>query len=111
LVAPVAPTPAKPQEAAATATVIPPATAAPILAAPPTPEPTLVPLTPAPAAPTAGDACPDALAPPAGARVGWLARAAGCPDIALANLDGVRQWVRRDALSDDIYGQLPEIEP
>ncbi len=86
------------------------APAPPQQAATPTPTPAPAPA-PAPAAPTIGDACPPAVTPPDGARVGWLARAAGCPDIALGNLDGVRQWVRRDRLSDDVYNQLPEVEP
>jgi predicted lipid-binding transport protein (Tim44 family) len=73
---------------------------------------------PAPAAPeldpataAAGNACPEGVTPPDGVPVGWLARVAGCSDIALATLDGVRQWVRRDRLDDDIYYQLPEVTP
>lgn len=97
--------PVAPAEAATTA----PAPAA--LPAPARPGPTPTPTAAAPAEPTIGEACPPAITPPAGARVGWLARAAGCPNIALANLDGVRQWVRRDRLSDDVYNQLPEVEP
>lgn len=100
--APVTPTPAKPEQAAATATTTPPSS--------PTPAPTAT-ATPAPAAPTAGDACPPADEPPAGARLGWLARATGCPDIALASVNGVRQWVRRSILPDDFYYQLPEVQP
>jgi hypothetical protein len=64
-----------------------------------------------PAQPTAGDACPDAIAPGPEVRVGWLARVAGCPHIALGNIDGTRQWVLRDRLSDAIYAQLPEVSP
>jgi hypothetical protein len=63
--------------------------------------------TPAPTAP----GCPDAIALPEGAPVGWVGRAAGCPAVALANLGGAHRWVLRGDLSDDIFEQLPEIQP
>lgn len=88
--------PPRPQEAPATPTAVVPT--------PATPE-----LDPATAAP--GGACPEGVMPPDGVPVGWLARVAGCSNIALATLDGVRQWVRRDRLDDDIYNQLPEVVP
>jgi hypothetical protein len=76
----------------------------------PTPAPTITP-TPASALPTVGSACPTAIAPPLRARVGWLARVAGCPTIALASINGTRTWVRRDTLPDEVYAQLPEVTP
>jgi hypothetical protein len=106
------PAPATATPASATAPATAPAQAGPTPAATALPALTSTPTsTPAPAQPTAGDACPDAAEPPSGARIGWLARAAGCPDIALATLNGTRQWVRRAVLPDDLYNQLPEVEP
>lgn len=56
--------------------------------------------------------CPASVALAAGARAGWLARAAGCPGLVLANVGGVRQWAQRPAdLPDDLFFQLPEVTP
>lgn len=55
--------------------------------------------------------CPKAIALPEGASVGWVGRAAGCPDVALANLGAAQRWVLRGDLSDEIFDQLPEVQP
>jgi hypothetical protein len=104
-----------------TEVVIPPATLAPLEVAtftpnPSAPTPIVAPLpSAAPAAPApveAAPGCPAAEVLPAGASAGWLARAASCPHLVLANVRGVRKWVQRpDDLSDDIFQQLPEVAP
>jgi hypothetical protein len=64
------------------------------------------------AQPTVDNTCPEAITLDAGQRAGWLARVAGCPEIAMATVDGSRQWViRTNRLSDDVYNQLPEVSP
>lgn len=90
-------------------------------------EPTLAPLslptfTPAAAAttvagpaPTSGptaSVCPPAAPPPVGSSPGWLGRAAGCPDLLFALVDGEQRWVLRPSgFPEDLYRQLPELQP
>lgn len=89
---------------------------APLELAPLTPGPTApaaappAPL-PAPTTPATAD-CPAGGVLAVGERAGWLARAANCPQLVLANVAGERRWVKRPAeLADDLYNQLPEVEP
>jgi hypothetical protein len=73
--------------------------------------PSATPTTTPSATPTALPAnCPPAASVPEGARVGWLARASGCPDVLYASVGGVRQWVRRpDGFPEALLSQLPEL--
>ena len=98
-----------PAAPAATATPAAGATLAPlaVITATPAPEqPTTAPTI----APTLTPNCPVAELPPEGARIGWLARAAGCPEVLWARVNGRGQWTRRPpTLPDAVYSQLPEL--
>lgn len=79
----------------------------------PTRSPTASATAPAPASPLpATPGCPAAAALPEGARAGWLARAAGCPDVLFAVVHGEHRWVLRPTdFPDDLAQSLPEVQP
>jgi hypothetical protein len=63
------------------------------------------------AAPTA-TRCPPGSPLEASASPGWLGRAAGCPELLFALVNGEQRWVQRPAgFPDDLYRQLPELQP